>query len=46
MTYQTVELGTGFWAIEQQGVRCFLLEGREYALLVDTGYGGELRERL
>lgn len=44
MTYQTVELGTGFWAIEQQGVRCFLLEGREYALLVDTGYGGELRE--
>lgn len=44
MTYQTVELGTGFWAIEQQGVRCFLLEGEEYALLVDTGYGGELRE--
>lgn len=43
MTYETVQLDRDFWAIEQQGVRCFLLNGRDYALLVDTGFGGDLR---
>lgn len=29
----------GFWSIEEGGVRCFLIEGLEKAMLVDTGFG-------
>lgn len=28
-----------FWIFEDKGVRCFLFEGRERAMLIDTGYG-------
>ncbi len=32
-----------FWIIEQSGVRCFLFEGDDMALLVDAGFGGDLK---
>jgi len=28
------------WSIEEGGVRCFLIEGTDKAMLVDTGFGG------
>lgn len=34
-----------FWSIEENGVRSFLLEGEERAMLIDTGFGTlQLRE--
>lgn len=42
--YQARRLYEGLTAIEDGGVRCFLIEGPEKAMLVDTGYGkGDLR---
>lgn len=42
--YCANELADGFWSIEEGGVRCFLIEGREKAMLVDTGFGtGDIR---
>ena len=42
--YQSQLLEPGFWAIEENGVRCFLVEGKEEAMLVDTGFGtGDLK---
>lgn len=42
--YTTVNIAPGYRAIEEGGVRCFLVEGEEKALLIDTGYGkGDLR---
>ena len=34
----------GFWMLEQKGVRCFLIEGDYNALLIDCGWGGDLRQ--
>lgn len=41
-TYTTAKIQNGFYVISQRGVKCFLFEGDEYALLVDTGFGGDL----
>ena len=42
--YQAERLYPGFWAIEEKGVRCFLVEGGGRAMLVDTGFGtGDLK---
>ena len=37
--YEITEHKKGFWAIDEGGVRSFLIEGNENALLVDTGFG-------
>ena len=37
--YEVVESKERFWAINEGGVRSFLIEGDEKALLVDTGFG-------
>ena len=43
--YQTCALENGLWSIENGGVRCYLLEGTDQAVLLDTGFsGGNLRE--
>ena len=42
--YEARRLCDGLTAIEDGGVRCFLVEGTERAMLVDTGFGkGDLR---
>jgi len=38
--YEVVEIQAGFWAINEGGVRMYLLEGADWALLLDTGFGG------
>jgi glyoxylase-like metal-dependent hydrolase (beta-lactamase superfamily II) len=38
--YKAEEIGEGLWAIGEGGVRSFLVDGGESALLVDTGFGG------
>lgn len=38
--YDVKELEKGFWCITEGHVRMFLVEGSDYALLVDTGNGG------
>lgn len=38
--YTHSQFAPGFWAIEEKSVRCFLVEGPDKAMLVDTGYGG------
>lgn len=38
--YKVTELKKGFWIIEEDFVRMFLVEGSEGALLIDTGLGG------
>lgn len=43
--YQVFEISEGFWRIEENGVRAFLLTGSEKAILVDSGFGtGNIRE--
>ncbi|MBQ3009207.1 MAG: MBL fold metallo-hydrolase [Oscillospiraceae bacterium] len=42
--YATEKISEHFWVIHQQGVRCFLFEGEDMALLVDAGFGGKLKE--
>jgi glyoxylase-like metal-dependent hydrolase (beta-lactamase superfamily II) len=37
--YEVAENKKGFWTIDEGGVRSFLIEGAEKALLVDTGFG-------
>ena len=44
MSFRAEMTPDGFWSIEQNGVRCFLLEGMDEALLVDSCFGGELAE--
>lgn len=44
MSFRAEMTPDGFWTIEQNGVRCFLLEGMDEALLVDSCFGGELAE--
>jgi hydroxyacylglutathione hydrolase len=42
--YEVFQLSEDSWRIENGGVRMFLFEGREKALLVDTGFGqGDLK---
>ncbi len=41
--FEVKKIKEGFWAINQGGVRCFLAEGTEKALLVDAGFGGNLK---
>ncbi len=42
MDFETSFTRDGFWCFEQRGVRCFLLEGETDAVLIDTGFGGDL----
>lgn len=37
--YVVTKISEGFWTIWDIRVRCFLIEGEERALLVDTGFG-------
>lgn len=42
--YHASELVRGLYSIEENGVRMFLIEGEEEAILVDTGFGsGDLK---
>lgn len=41
MAYVISKLAEGFYNIEQDFVRCFLIIGDNSALLIDTGFGGE-----
>jgi len=42
--YQAILMEPVFYRIEDGGVRCFLVEGDDRAMLVDTGFGdGDLR---
>ncbi len=38
--YEVSELGKGFWAVKEDFVRFFLIEGSNKAMLIDTGLGG------
>lgn len=38
--YNVESMFEGAWAITERHVRCFLITGRERALLIDTGFGG------
>lgn len=43
--YTCFQIEPEFWCIEENSVRCFLLEGKNEALLIDAGYGsGDLKE--
>jgi glyoxylase-like metal-dependent hydrolase (beta-lactamase superfamily II) len=44
MNYSNSKIAEGFYSIEEEYVRSFLIEGEKEALLVDTGVGGNLRE--
>ncbi|WP_053228466.1 MBL fold metallo-hydrolase [Spirochaeta cellobiosiphila] len=37
--YISIEIEKGFWSIEDGGVRAFLVEGTQNAMLIDTGFG-------
>ena len=37
--YMVKAIGEKFWSIEESDVRCFLIEGSDRAMLVDTGFG-------
>ena len=42
--YQIVTIGDGFYSIEENGVRSFLICGADKAMLIDTGFGsGDLK---
>ncbi len=42
--YKSKLISDGFWSIEETGVRSFLIEGTDSAMLVDTGFGsGDLK---
>ena len=42
MDFTIAEIADRFYAIDQNGVRAFLLVGRENAVLVDTCFGGDI----
>ncbi|MDR1687106.1 MAG: MBL fold metallo-hydrolase [Clostridiales bacterium] len=43
--YEIIKIGEKSWRFEENGVRSFLFEGENAALLVDTGYGsGNIKE--
>lgn len=39
MAGEVIKISEHFWRIEENGVRMFLLEGQDRAMLVDTGFG-------
>ncbi len=41
--FTTEKVNDSFYVISQQGVRCFLFVGDDMALLVDAGFGGDLK---
>jgi len=43
MQYQARSIAENFYEISQGGVRCFLFTGDDFALLIDSGFGGQLR---
>ena len=43
MEFTKTLLRENLWSLDQGGVRCFLLIGEDKALLIDTGFGGDLR---
>jgi len=43
MNFTVQNISENIWAIEQRGVRAFLLVGSENALLVDTCFGGDIK---
>ena len=43
MEFTTQKIAENIWAIEQKGVRAFLLVGQDNAILVDTCFGGDIR---
>ena len=42
MEFTIQNIAENIWAIEQKGVRAFLLVGRDNAILVDTCFGGDI----
>ena len=45
LPYTSYQIEPGFWCIEECGVRCFLFEGDDEALLIDAGFGtGDLKD--
>ena len=42
MEYSAREISKNFWAIDQQGVRSYLLVGKDNCLLIDTCFGGDI----
>ncbi len=42
MNYEIIKITDNFYEISQGFVRCFLFVGAEYALLIDTGIGGDI----
>lgn len=44
-TYEVIQMDGASWRMEENGVRSFLFEGTEKALLVDSGFGtGNIKE--
>lgn len=44
MEFKVKKIRENFWCIEQDPARCFLIEGRDCSLLVDSLISGNLRE--
>ena len=44
MEFKAIQTPDGFWCFEQNGVRSFLIEGIDDALVIDTCFGGDLAE--
>ena len=42
MEFTVQKLADNIWALDQKGVRAFLLVGQEEAILVDTCFGGDI----
>ena len=38
--YEVTKLSEGFWVIEEDIVRFYLIEGNDRSMLIDTGFGG------
>lgn len=45
LEFRAAQTPDGFWYLEQQGVRSFLLEGLDSALLVDSCIGGDMAQQ-
>lgn len=43
--FQVTQTPDAFWCLEQNGVRSFLLEGLDNALLVDSCFGGDIAQQ-
>jgi len=42
MEFTVQKIAENIWALEQRGVRAFLLAGSEHAILIDTCFGGDI----